>query len=251
MEAGEYHAMRAAEDRHWWYVGLHNLVIRMVRREAGRVGHPLDILDAGCGTGRLCELMQPFGTVTGCDMHPLALEASAGRGLGRLRRCDLAVDDLEAETCDLITFMDVLYHRAVADDKAVLQKLWRGLKKGGLLMLQVAAFESLRGAHDVAVHTRRRYRRGEVVHLLEEAGFTVEFATYRLLAWFPPALLWRCFTRLRPPRASDGKPLSDVSSPVSPRLNQLLAACVKAENVLLCAGFRLPLGTSVFALARK
>ncbi|MCX6907679.1 MAG: methyltransferase domain-containing protein [Verrucomicrobia bacterium] len=251
MEPDEYHAMRAAEDRHWWYVGLHDLVIHSVQGEAAELRRPLDILDAGCGTGRLCELMQPFGAVTGCDTHPLALEATAERGISRVRRCDLAVDDLEAESYDLITFIDVLYHRAVADENAVLRNLRRGLKKGGLLVMQVAAFEWLRGAHDLAVHTRRRYRRGEVVRLLQGVGFTVEFATYRLLPWFLPALLWRCFTRLCPPRSSDDKPLSDVASPVSPLLNQLLAACVKTENRLLCAGVRLPLGTSVFALARK
>ena len=147
--------------------------------------------------------------------------------------------------------MDVLYHRAVTDEEAVLKKLRRSLKKGGLLIIQVAAFESLRGAHDVAVHTRRRYRRGEVVSLLEGAGFTVEFASYRLLAWFLPALLWRGFTRLRPSRSSDGKTLSDLASPVLSWMNQLLATCVKVENRLLIGGIRLPVGTSVFALARK
>lgn len=251
MEPSEYAAMRAAEDAHWWYAGLHDLVIRMARREAEMVCRPLDILDAGCGTGRLCELMQPFGVVTGCDMNPLALSAASTRGISRLRRCDLAVDALDAESYDLITFIDVLYHRAVADERVVLKKLHAALKKGGLLILQTAAFESLRGAHDDAVHTRRRYRRGEVVRLLQDAGFAVELATYRLLPWFLPALLWRSWTRWFPPRAKDGRPLSDVAAPVSPRLNAWLAACVKMENRLLTAGLRLPAGTSVFAVARR
>ncbi|MCX6900154.1 MAG: class I SAM-dependent methyltransferase [Verrucomicrobia bacterium] len=251
MEADEYHAMRAVEDYHWWYVGLHDLVIRSVQGEAAWLKRPLNILDAGCGTGRLCELMQPFGPVTGCDAHPLALEATAQRGIGRVLHCDLAVDEMGAESYDLIACMDVLYHRGVTDEEAVLKKLRRSLKKGGLLIIQVAALESLRGSHDVAVHTRRRYRRGEVVRLLEGAGFTVEFASYRLLPWFLPALLWRGFTRLCPPRAIDGKTLSDLASPVSSWMNQLLATCVKLENRLLIGGIRLPVGTSVFALARK
>jgi SAM-dependent methyltransferase len=251
MEPGEYHAMRAAEDRHWWYAGLHDLVLRVVCREAKRTGHSPDILDAGCGTGRLCELLQPFGTVTGCDMQPLALEAAAGRGLRSLKQRDLAADDLGTASYDIITCMDVLYHRAVADERTVLEKFRRALKPGGLLILQVAAFESLRGAHDEAVHTRRRYRRAEIVGLLERAEFTVEFASCRLLAWFLPALLWRCYTRRFPARDAGGKLRSDVAAPPAPWLNHLLTACVKLENRLLCAGFRLPLGTSVFALARK
>lgn len=251
MEPDEYHVMRAAEDRHWWYVGLHDLVVRVARREANRLGVPLAILDAGCGTGRLCELLQPFGAVAGCDMHPLALEAASKRVSGRIVRCDLMADDVGHECYDLITCMDVLYHRAVADEAAVLRNLRRGLKQGGLLVVQVAAFESLRGAHDVAVHTRRRYRPGEVARMLEDAGFKMEFTSCRLMAWFLPALVWRCFTRRFPSHTADGKSPSDVASAVPVWLDHLLAACVRFENRLLCAGVRFPLGTSVFAMARK
>lgn len=251
MEANEYHAMFAAEDHHWWYVGLHDLVIHSVRGESAWLKRPLDILDAGCGTGRLCQLMQPFGPVTGCDMHPLALEATSKRGIARVLQCDLTTDDLKTEAYDLITCMDVLYHRGVTDEVAVLQKLRRSLKKGGLLVVQTAAFESLRGSHDLAVHTRRRYRRSEVVQLLERAGFTVEFASYRLLLAFLPALLWRCFTRMFPTHSGNGKTLSDLAMSVSPLMNRLLTVGVKMENLLLLTGVRLPLGTSVFAIARR
>lgn len=252
MEAIEYQTMLAAEDTHWWYVGLHDLVIQTIRREAARQGRPLDILDAGCGTGRLCKLMEPFGKVTGCDLHPLALEAASKRGISRLRRVDLTVDDLGGETYDLIICMDVLYHRAVPDELAVLQNLRRALKGNGLLILHVPAFECLRGAHDVAVHTRRRYRRDEVVGLLHSAGFVVKRVSYRLPLCFLPVLLWRCLSRVFARRRNrDGVPVSDLVAPVPVWINQLLAACVKAENRLLCAGSRFPVGTSVIALARK
>lgn len=251
MEATEYHAMYAAEDRHWWYVGLHDLVVHSVQDESACLKRPMNILDAGCGTGRLCQLMQPFGPVTGCDMHPLALEATARRGVVRVLNCDLTTDDLQAEAYDLITCMDVLYHRGITDEITVLQKLRRSLRKGGLLLVQVAAFESLRGRHDLAVHTRRRYRRDVVVRLLEHAGFTVEFATYRLLLAFLPALLWRVFTRLFPVRSGNGKTPSDIAAAVPPLMNRLLTTGVKVENRLLISGVRLPLGTSVFVIARK
>ena len=251
MEAIEYAAMSLAEDHHWWYVGLHDLVLGVVRRETEKLGRPLDILDAGCGTGRLCELMQPFGTITGCDIHPLALEGAGKRGISRVRHCDLATDDLGIGRYDLITLMDVLYHRAVTDERPVLNNLRRCLRDGGLFIIQVAAFELLRGAHDAAVHTRRRYRRSEVVRHLESAGFTVLSASYRMPLCVVPVLLWRWLTRVFPPKAGDGTVLSDLAAAVSPRANQWLAAYVKAENRLLAAGVRLPVGTSVFALARK
>lgn len=243
MEPAEYQQMAVAEELHWWYAGLHDLILRIVRAETATLKRPMDILDAGCGTGRLGQLLQSFGNVTGCDIHPLALEAAASRGIRTLRR-DLAADGLGDRQYDLITCVDVLYHRAVADEQAALRNLHRALRPGGLLILHLPAFEMLRGAHDLAVHTRRRYRRGEMVRLLETSGFTVKFASYRLCLFFLPALLWRSWTRLFAPR-------SDLASSPLPRANRLLLCGLRAENRLLATSIPLPFGVSVFALARK
>ena len=246
MEPDEYRRMRAAEERHWWYAGLHDLVVRWVRREAARVGKPLDILDSGCGTGQLCTLLQAFGTITGCDNHPLALAAATQRGIVRVVRHDLVADNLGTERYDVITCMDVLYHRAITDERAALGNLHRALRKGGLFLIQVPAFNLLRGAHDVAVHTRRRYRRRELVRLLRETGFQVKLASYRLFPLFLPAMLWRRLTR-----ADGGPPQSDLVRSFPPWMAQLLIGYIKAENRCLSVGVSLPLGTSVFAAARK
>ncbi|MEI7808736.1 MAG: class I SAM-dependent methyltransferase [Verrucomicrobiota bacterium] len=251
MEANEYQTMFLVEETHWWYTGLQDLVLRRVGREAANWPVPLEILDAGCGTGRLCQLLKPFGAVTACDIHPLAVTATKRRGVERVRQFDLGSDVLEQERFDLITLMDVLYHQNVTNEAAVLANLHRALRKQGLLILQVAAFNNLLGAHDQAVHTRRRYRREEVVRLLEAAGFTVEFASYRLFPLFFPMFAWR---RLRPgasPIAGTGTPKSDLNVTCSPFLNWILNAYVRLENRLLCGGLRLPVGTSVFVIARK
>jgi len=248
MEVAEYSLMSAVEDRHWWYLGLHDLVIRSIRDEVAWLGRPLTMLDAGCGTGPLSELMEPFGEVTACDIHPQALAATARRGLHCVLERDLVRDEVGKEQFDLITSIDVLYHRQVTDEAAVLRNLHRALRPQGLLLIQVGAFELLRGSHDLAVHTRRRYRRGELVKLLETAGFAVEFATYRLFPLFLPVLVWRCFTRSFPAR--DGR-ASDVARPCPPLVNRLLMHYLKVENGLLNLGLRLPVGTSVFVAARK
>lgn len=239
--------MSSAEEMHWWYTGLQDLVLRWVNLEAAKWTVPLEILDAGCGTGRLCQLLESFGTVTACDMHPMAVVATTRRGVKRVRQWDVGSDALGEEQFDLITLLDVLYHQGVTDEAAVITNLHRALTKRGLLILQVAAFESLRGAHDRAVHTRRRYRLGEVVQLLEAAGFTVEFSSYRLFPMFPLMFLWRRLRR----RASSDVRESDLDVRCGSWLNGLLGAYVRIENRLLCAGLRFPFGTSVFVIARK
>lgn len=251
MEANEYHTMFSVEETHWWYTGLQDLVLRQVGREAASWPVPLEILDAGCGTGRLCQLLKPFGSVTACDIHPLAVMATQRRGVERVRQWDLGSDVLEKERFDLITLMDVLYHQSVKNEATVLANLHRALRKQGLLILQVPAFNSLHGAHDQAVHTRRRYRRGEVVRLLKAAGFTVEFSSYRLFPLFFPMFVWRRLRPDAPPVAGTGTPKSDLNVQCSSILNWILNACVRLENRLLCGGLRLPVGTSVFVIARK
>lgn len=52
MNDVEYERMYRAEGLHWWYVSLHELILRHVRLEVEKRGR-LAILDAGCGTGRL------------------------------------------------------------------------------------------------------------------------------------------------------------------------------------------------------
>lgn len=247
MEPDEYQRMRAAEEWHWWYAGLHDLALRLVRREAARAAHPPAILDAGCGTGRLAALLQPFGPVTACDLHPLAIAATAERGLPRVLRRDVVTDDLGSSAYDVIVCFDVLYHSAVRDDSAALRNVQRALKPGGLFLVQVPAFACLHGAHDVAVHTRHRYRRNELARVLTAAGFAIEFATYRLPLCFLPVLLWRQLSRRRPAAGAQ----ADTALSCPPLLNHWLAAGVRLENRLLLSGWRFPCGLSVFVSARK
>ena len=50
MEPSEYKMMFEVEDRHWWYVGMQRLTLRLLHQVYGEVAN-LAILDAGCGTG--------------------------------------------------------------------------------------------------------------------------------------------------------------------------------------------------------
>lgn len=250
MEAVEYERMFAAEDSHWWYAGLHDLVLRFARAEAARSGRALKILDAGCGTGRLAQLLQALGEVDGCDIHAPALKLAARRGLPRLHQCDLAETPLDAGVYDLITVIDVLYHLRVRDASAALQNLHRALRPAGCLLLQVPAFEILRGSHDRAVHTRQRFRRNEVTSLLTSVGFRVEFISCRLALFFPAMLLWRIASRTRFDSATTAPPGSDLTQAPSSTFNRWLFAAVKLENRFLASGVRLPIGASIFAVAR-
>jgi SAM-dependent methyltransferase len=247
MNEREYAIMYGVEERHWWYVALHELIVSAVAREAR--GRRLTILDAGCGTGRLCQLLAPYGEISGCDLSEQALRFCRERGLTNLFRADLAEADLGEGRYDIITSIDVLYHQAIGDDQPVLEKFCRALKPGGLLILNLVALECLRSSHDIAVHTRKRYRRAALIPELVRAGFRVEQATYRLGLLFFPIFALRLVKRFVLARREAKEVPSDVSLP--PRwLNRGLLALLRGENRLLslCA---LPVGTSLFVVARK
>ena len=87
MQLNEYDKMSAFEIDYWRYRGLHELVesrIRMIRIE-----RRLTILDAGCGTGRCAQVLEPYGTVEGIEYSPVAADYCESRGLKNCRVCDL------------------------------------------------------------------------------------------------------------------------------------------------------------------
>lgn len=251
MNLIEYTRMYEAEDCHWWYVGLHNLILAAVRKESQRLGRPLKIFDAGCGTGRLCQLLtEQRHSVSGCDFSEKALRLCRLRGVNDVFLADLSAVELEAESLDVITSIDVLYHQGVVDDVAVMKRLHAALKPGGLLILNLVALESLRSTHDMAVHTRERYTRSILCRRLIESGFTAEFATYRVSLLFPLIAAYRLLTRYTSGRVNaPDEVASDVSSPHR-LINALLLTVITLENRLLAAT-SLPFGSSVFVLARK
>ncbi len=248
MKPDEYRRMFDVEEIHWWYVGLHQLVLSLVGREARSRGRRLEIFDAGCGTGRLAQLMSGIGHVEGCDSSDIAIGFCRARGLDGIGLADLNVADLPRGRYDVITAMDLLYHANIRDDSAVLEKFRDALRPGGLLLLHLPAWPCLFSTHDLAVETRERYRRKPLLRKLKGAGFDVEFISYRVFFLFPLMALYRLLKRILHRFARVRETRSDVALPPRP-VNACLLGLIRLENRLLgrCA---LPCGTSLLAVAR-
>lgn len=243
MNPQEYEALFEVEDRHWWFVALRREILRAVQKHAlptagGRW------LDAGSGTGGLLANLRD-----GAPEFRVGLDSSLqGMLLARSRRlADLAAGSVGAlpfppAAFGLITSIDVLCHRDVEEAPALIE-MHRCLQPGGVLILQVPAFPWLFGAHDRAVWTNRRFRRGEVERLLEQAGFRVRESFYRMSLLFPAAVLRRLWTRR-------GSVRSDVRS-ASAAENALFGGAARLESALAALGPRLPFGLSVFCIAER
>lgn len=239
--------MRRHEDSYWWYRGIRELTGGAIRRYG--TGGDLRLLDAGCGTGgQLTHLLLREDRVTrivGVDLSMEAVRIAADRGSGDVLRASTMMLPFRDSTFDLVTSIDVLYIRGV-DDRQAMSEMHRILKPGGLLVLNVPAYEMLRGRHDEAVHTRHRYRKSEVRSLLHDHGFGVVKLSYWNTTLFPVMMLKRSLERWSRDKPAPASDMSDLPRAV----NAILTAVLRVENrVLLAAG--LPFGASVFAVGAR
>lgn len=244
MEKNEYTTMAAVELQHWWYGGMRAINAAMLDRVFGG-RRDLRILDAGCGTGGDALFLRRYGTVVGLDLATAALALARGRIPGWLARGSVLQLPFADHSFDLVTSFDVLYHRAVIDERQALAEMRRVLRRDGRLLIRLPAYEWLRSRHDRQVHTRHRYTAGEVARLLRENGFTVEQLTYALTLLFPISAAVRLLERVLP----EPQTASAMELPSRP-VNAALRLPMMLEAAYIGRGGKWPFGLSIVALAR-
>ncbi len=241
MNTEEYRRMYDIESTYWWYVGLRKISFDIISRYCRAANK---ILDAGCGTGILLRELRKNGFVAGADIAKEAVFFCRERGCENVVRSTIMHLPFKDNSFDLITSMDVIYHKAVTDDVAALRELGRALKRGGKLLINVAAYNFMKSQHDCAVHTARRYTKTELVNKLRLAGFKIDKISYWNTVLFPFILLIRCLERHKSTEAR-----SDLK-PIRPMLNGALIKLVQFESNLIQL-FSLPFGLSLICCATK
>lgn len=76
-----------------------------------------------------------------------------------------------------IAAADVMYH-CWADPGSMACEAFRCLEERGIFVVNVPAYNWLRGPHDERVYTQRRYTRSGLTNVLREAGFSIVYSTY-------------------------------------------------------------------------
>ncbi len=239
MKSEAYHSMFAHEDTYWWYRVLDELIFQLI--ENAELPTTASVLDAGCGTGRLLQKLQPLGNSVGIDYSELAVDYCAQRGLGKtLSRGSLNEIPFQANAFDLIVSCDVLYHLAINEAQA-LQGMFRTLRPNGKLILHLHALDALAGNHDIQVESRERYTRQRIIERVEAAGFTVNKASYRLMFTLPLIFALR---KLK--QEEDESDFSEVPAII----DFIITTLIRFENWLL-KFINLPIGSSIILMATK
>jgi SAM-dependent methyltransferase len=246
MEQAEYEIMYHREEDYWWYVGLRDLVLSTIAHfSRGRDG--LTILDAGCGTGKLLEMCGAYRAY-GLELSAEALRFLRLRAVANVTRADICRMPYRDGSFDLVLSMDVLYCLKSPTDVQALREIRRVLKPGGILLMNLPAYEWLRSHHDAAIHTKQRYTRSRLRDMLRQVGLQDRTITYRNTLLLPLAALVRGTQKLLWP--APARPKSDLR-PLPKLLNRALVMPLLWENRLIQAGVRLPFGLSIFCVARK
>jgi len=243
VEPDFYAEYNKIEDRHWWFVGRREILLRVLaERLGGRTD--LELLDFGCGTGTIAGHLARFGTVHAVDGDAAAVAFCRARGVERVTHIPDGPLPFANASLDVVTTFDVLEH--IEDDFGTLVELRRVLRPGGTLLAAVPAFPALWGLQDEVSHHKRRYVRPALVARVEDAGFRVHRASYFNTLLFGPIAAVRLLRRVRP---APPDLMSDFAMG-PPWLNGLLSRVFRAEAGPL-AHRDLPFGVSVLVLAER
>jgi SAM-dependent methyltransferase len=245
MEKDYYAHYAATEDSYWWFVARRAILRRLLSHwlppSPGR-----RILDIGCGTGAMLELLQTFGQVEGLDFSPQALDHCRRRIGTTVELHEGAFPDYlpVGRLYDVITAFDVLEH--LANPAVALRRMRRALVSKGMLFCTVPAFQFLWGPHDDVNHHFRRYVRSQLTKDLEDAGYKVHWCSYFNTVLFFPIAASRVWNKLS--RRESATASSDIV-PVSAFLNATLRNMFSLEQLVI-PRFSFPFGVSLVAIAQ-
>ncbi|MGH9223575.1 MAG: class I SAM-dependent methyltransferase [Acidimicrobiales bacterium] len=242
MQADEFTRIAQAEDDHWWYRHTRALMAEMLApwlRPGSR------ILDAGCGPGGNSAFLSPYGKVVGADISPDAMRLLKVRW-PETAAVQASIGDLPFGPASFDVVVTVTVLAMLPDDRRAVAEVARVLRPGGAAFFIEAAFPALRRGHDVVCNVVRRYRRPAFEAMIDDAGLSVQRATYAHSYLVPPAALLAAASRVRRNATESAK--SDLQHGRS--LDKVFTKLTAVERRIL-ARRNLPAGVSVVAVATK
>lgn len=244
-----YGNLAIIEDRHFWFRARNAAVRALTAPICSHFAAGYRALEVGCGTGNVLRHLEGVcrrGTVIGLDLFAEGFQFAQQRS-----KCPLVQGDAMRApfACQfhLVGMFDVIEH--VPDDAALLRNTYGLLAPGGALVVTVPAHMWLWSYFDEASHHCRRYELNQLESRLSEAGFEVEFASEYMCSVVP--LVWlkrRVIANGRTHRPADT--VKDELK-IYPVVNGALSLMLNQEVRWLGARRRLPVGTSLIAIARR
>jgi SAM-dependent methyltransferase len=241
-EAALLPALYETQYNHWWSVGMRAITHALLDTAAIP---DAPILEIGVGGGAFAaEVARRFPTrqVWGTDLNPTALQHARRHPLHFLWQGDLHRLPIAENKLGAIIALDAFDQKAV-DLHTALQEAHRVLAPGGIVIMRVSAYDWLRGPHDVAFGTGRRYSAGELRDALTFAGLTPVRMTYANTLLLLPAIVVRLSQRQGSAEVEDQL---ETAAPLA----WLFKTILRTEAQFL-RYWNAPAGLSLYAIAKK
>lgn len=239
-----FELLARVEAGNYWFESRSRLIAWAIRTYAPGAR---TVLDVGCGTGFVLAHLRrtmPGLALTGCEPSAEGQRITSSRVPGaRLLRMDartLAV----AETFDVVCLLDVLEH--IEDERTALERIGTAVRPGGTLIVTVPQHRWLWGRADDYGHHVRRYSRGGLRRVLQQAGFDVRRMTSFVSLLLPAMMASRWQDRRKKTPYDPWRELQ-----IDPRLNRVFGALLAFERRAIAAGLDWPAGGSLLAVARR
>lgn len=250
MEQEAYRQFLELEDSHWWFRGRRTVYFGLLAHHlAGR--RPRRALDLGCGYGGfLPGLKELCDDVWPSDISVESLSTCVERGFPHAVVGSGYALPYGDASFDLVCMFDAIEH--IPDDERVMREVARILEPGGQVLVTVPAYQFLYANNDRVAQHQRRYTRGRLAAVFEQAGLTVERNTHSNIFLFPlilPAVLAIKVVEKLFPKELDPDH-TNLSWPIPPFVHDALHAVFAAE-LPFTRRFDWPAGHSIAAIARK
>lgn len=229
------------EVTHWWFVAKRFFVTSFINKIGS--DKKSKILDLGCGTGAMTEMLAKFGQVLGVEQNSAAIKFLKYKKIPHLQSSINHIG-LESNSFDLVTIFDVLYHKRV-DENAVLKEAHRLLKNDRHLLITDCALPFFWSLHDERMMAKKRFEKSELEDLLINNDFEIVHSTYTYFFTFPLFVLQRLFFKIFRPKKIQ------IVAKINPIANTLLLFLTKIDLLFVANNISLPIGSSIMILARK
>jgi len=235
----KYHSL---EKSYWWFVSRRDIIRKLIKKYDKSV----KILEIGSSSGKLISSLNMAGyrKIIGIDISREAINSCIDNDISRIIQMEGSELGFKEGEFDLIIASDILEH--INNDFHAISEWKRVLKTSGNIIAFVPAFSFLWSHHDIENKHFRRYNRGELLSLFRKNGLQVVRISYWNFTLFFPIFFNRV---LKKAIRKDSQSRSDLYR-MKGIVNSFLSVILMVENTF-CKFFNLPLGLSLFMIAKK
>ncbi len=238
MEKSIYLKQIDNESKHWWFKARREILNIQIKKYSTK--KKMSILDFGSGSGTNIHMLSKYGEV---DVYEKDNKTSNflkkkfnKNGIKIIKKC------FSKKKYDLILAADVIEH--IKNDKQIVKSLNKILKKNGLIIVTVPAYQFLFSKKDKALKHFRRYNITNLKKLFSSNFKTLKLSYYNFFLFAPIALAIIFFKLI------NHQFINKTEKKPNSILNYIFYSLFKLEKFIL-KYFNFPFGISIISVFKK